>query len=225
MNIKSVIYKITNIINNKCYIGSAVNCRKRRNEHFSNLKLGKHPNNILQRSFNKYGSNQFTFEVIEYVPDKNSLIEREQHYLDTLKPEYNICKIAGSRLGVKYSEEKLKIITEANRLMAFRYKNSNIPHFNKGRVMSDESKLLISSAKKDYYKYNTHYRCGKKITDDLRIKLGREIFQINKDTDEIIKIWSVIKDAAIFYNTTDKNIISVCKNKSNTAVGFKWKYV
>lgn len=57
----------------------------------------------------KYGYNNFNLEILEYC-DKNILIEREQYYIDLLKPEYNICKTAGSSLGRKFSiDTKLKI--------------------------------------------------------------------------------------------------------------------
>lgn len=48
--------------------------------------------------------------VSSYIKDVRRLIKREQHYIDLLKPKYNILKIAGSRLGAKHSEEvKAKI--------------------------------------------------------------------------------------------------------------------
>jgi len=96
---KSGIYKITNLITNQFYIGSAVCFRKRKVEHFSALKRNSHINKHLQNSFNKHGESNFIFEILEIVEDKTKLIEREQHYLDTLKPHYNICKTAGNTLG------------------------------------------------------------------------------------------------------------------------------
>ena len=57
------IYKITNNINNKFYIGSSKNITKRFKEHKWRLKNNKHPNNKLQNSWNKYGEENFKFEV------------------------------------------------------------------------------------------------------------------------------------------------------------------
>lgn len=52
----------------------------------------------------KYGYSKFNLEIIEYCePEK--CIEREQYYLDNLKPEYNILLKAGSPLGYKHSKE------------------------------------------------------------------------------------------------------------------------
>lgn len=70
------IYKITNTINNKVYIGQTIrNPLLRKEEHFNNLKNGIHHNSHLQHSFNKYGD-VFKFEVIETCPD-DKLNERE----------------------------------------------------------------------------------------------------------------------------------------------------
>lgn len=63
---KSGIYQIRNINNNKLYIGSAVNLIKRKNGHFSALFKNKHENNKLQNAYNKYGKETFIFEILEY---------------------------------------------------------------------------------------------------------------------------------------------------------------
>src|SRR3990167_7829867 len=102
---KSGIYKIINLVNRKIYIGSAANVFKRWQVHKRCLKSNKHHSVLLQRAWIKYGEENFLFEIIEEVAEKENLIEREQRYLDVLKPHYNICKIAGSCLGVKRSAE------------------------------------------------------------------------------------------------------------------------
>lgn len=53
-----------------------------------------------------YGHENFTLKVLEYC-DPASILEREQYYLDTLKPGYNILKVAGLSFGYKHSEEVL----------------------------------------------------------------------------------------------------------------------
>ena len=113
------VYKIINIINGKIYVGSASSkggFRKRWNEHRSALKNNQHHSKHLQSAWNKYGENSFIFEIIEIVIDVNLILEREQHYLDLLKPEYNICKIAGNTLGIKLSDEHKKKISDIAKL-------------------------------------------------------------------------------------------------------------
>jgi group I intron endonuclease len=59
------IYKITNTVNNKIYIGCASNIRTRINGHLYDLRKGIHKNDYLQKSWNKYGEKVFIFEVVE----------------------------------------------------------------------------------------------------------------------------------------------------------------
>jgi hypothetical protein len=61
----------------------------------------------MERALLKYGFSNFSLEILEYCNSKD-LLKREQYYLNTLKPEYNIAKIAGSTLGYKHSEESLR---------------------------------------------------------------------------------------------------------------------
>lgn len=91
------IYKIRNKINGKFYLGSSEKIKRRWNEHKSLLRRNKHCNGILQKAWNKYGEENFELSVIEECM-VNVLLEREQFYLDTMKPYrkigYNISKIS-----------------------------------------------------------------------------------------------------------------------------------
>lgn len=98
------VYTITNMRNGKLYVGSSSrNVFERFGKHRRLLLLNKHTNSYLQRAWNKYNK-CFKFELLE-VCSKEKCIEREQYYIDLLNPEYNLAKIAGSTLGVRFSEE------------------------------------------------------------------------------------------------------------------------
>ena len=60
----------------------------------------------INNSLLKYDYNKFSLDILEYC-EPSVLIKREQYYLDILKPEYNILKIAGLRLGYKHSLETI----------------------------------------------------------------------------------------------------------------------
>lgn len=62
---------------------------------------------LIHKALLKYGYSNFSFEILEYC-EKKDVIQREQHYFDLCKPEYNILKVAGSPLGRKHSEETLE---------------------------------------------------------------------------------------------------------------------
>lgn len=80
-DIKSGIYYIENLINNKKYIGQSNNIKDRWRRHISELNKNKHHNDYLQKSWNKYGENNFMFEIIEYCSIEN-LDDREQYWID-----------------------------------------------------------------------------------------------------------------------------------------------
>jgi group I intron endonuclease len=112
----SGIYAITNAVNGKRYIGSAVNLRARRNQHRFDLRRGRHKSPKLQAAWNKYGETAFGFSVLELVPDKSKLIEREQAWIDAERVcvmGYNTRPVAGNQLGFKHSEASLKKMRES----------------------------------------------------------------------------------------------------------------
>src|ERR1035437_1042934 len=109
-----VIYIIRCKINQKLYIGSASCWHKRRGAHIACLRRNKHKNPHLQRSWNKYGEENFEFEIIQHC-NINQLIEREQYYIDALrvcndKYGFNMNPIAGTTLGRKMSVSAKKKI-------------------------------------------------------------------------------------------------------------------
>lgn len=112
---KSVVYKITNLINNEIYIGSTNNFTKRKCNHIFLLKNNRHPNKHLQFSFNKYEKINFIFSIVEEV-EISKLINREQYYIDNLKPYYNISKIAGRTIGLICKESTKEKIGKANKI-------------------------------------------------------------------------------------------------------------
>lgn len=79
------VYKITCQQNGRFYIGSSLKCRQRWSEHKSDLRKNRHGSVRLQKSYDKYGIDDFVFEVLEYFPSEISILElrtHEQRYLD-----------------------------------------------------------------------------------------------------------------------------------------------
>jgi group I intron endonuclease len=94
------------LINGKQYIGSGVDLYNRLRFYFCENNLKRHPSMAICRALLKYGYSNFSLEILEYCDkDKALILSREQYYLDLLKPEYNILKIAGSSLGRNHSEK------------------------------------------------------------------------------------------------------------------------
>lgn len=107
------VYKIINLINGKIYIGSTKNMRRRLWKHRALLRHNKHHNQHLQNSWNKYGENNFDYAIIEQC-DESCQYEREQYYIDTLHPEYNI---AEEVLLPSYTEDSRRKHSETRKRM------------------------------------------------------------------------------------------------------------
>ena len=158
---KAGIYRIINSSNGKCYVGSSIDINRRRLEHFSALSHNRHVNNHLQNAYNKYGKDSFIFEVIENleITDniKEDLLEREQFWIDNLRPEYNILLVAGSNLGYHHTEEtKQKISNSTKGVKKSESHAKHIREGQKGRVLSEEHKAKLSQAAK-HRKSQSHH--------------------------------------------------------------------
>ena len=93
MNKIQGIYKITNLINGKCYIGKSEDIEFRKKVHFRELEDGNHHSAYLQEDFNKYGKDNFSFEIIEIINDEELLMFAERFFIDkfdSFKSGYNM---------------------------------------------------------------------------------------------------------------------------------------
>lgn len=200
---KPGIYKIKNTITGEFYIGSAsssAGIQGRWRHHKYQLRKNKHHSNYLQRSWNKYGKDVFILEVIEFC-DSSICIEREQYWLDLLKPKYNSVLIASSNLGYKHRQESKNKMSES--------KKGNTP-WNKG-------KKIGSNYKKDSFNKR------KKTMAKNRTWSGRPKVQIQV-TDENNKkeVFSSISLASKQLNI-DVSIISIYSKKNKTYKGYTFK--
>lgn len=108
------IYKFTNAANGKFYVGSSIRMKERWAQHLSKLRRGAHCNAHLQSAFRRYGEGAFSFELLEQCAEVD-MVMREQHYIDTLRPEYNICMVAGVTLGYRHTAEALAKMAQNNK--------------------------------------------------------------------------------------------------------------
>ena len=85
----SGIYRILNKINGNCYIGSSLNVEKRYKHHLSTLRHNSSRCSILQKAFNKYGEDNFEFQVILCCKPEYRLYY-EQQLIRELNSQYNV---------------------------------------------------------------------------------------------------------------------------------------
>jgi group I intron endonuclease len=176
------IYEIRNTVNNKFYIGSSSNIRRRFSDHRSCLYRGIHNNNHLQQSWCKYGEPAFEFKLL-FIVDKDNLCLFEQRTIDILKPQYNKSMyVEKFALGMKKSPEEREKIrqrhlgkhTSENQKLA-------VAKANASRVWSEESKSKITESltgkkrapfsEEWKYKLGATYR-GKHLSQEHRKKIG-----------------------------------------------------
>ena len=139
---KNVIYKIRNVVNGKFYVGSTVDSRVRFQTHRRNLKKGKHQSPHMQAAWNKYGEDCFKFEIIEIVECSENLLAAEQKWLD---------EHAGKPHCYNWA-------TDASAPM-------------RGKKHTEKTIALVK-ANRTAPKGDTHYRFGKKLSDEVRKKIG-----------------------------------------------------
>jgi NADH-ubiquinone oxidoreductase chain 4 len=98
------IYMWKNLSTGKKYVGSSINLRRRLLGYFNvaYLRYSLTRQSKIYTSLLKYGYNSYSLYILEYCAS-DKVIEREQYYLDTLKPELNILPRAGSLYGYKWS--------------------------------------------------------------------------------------------------------------------------
>lgn len=148
----------------RIYVGSAVNMHARLASHLSKLRRNKHHSQKLQNHVNKYGVEDLYFTIVETCKREELLI-REQYYIDTLKPWFNICPKAGNTLGATWS-----LSDEAK---------NNISEGHKGLKHSEESKRKRSEKLKGRKpselacKRSSEVHKGKKLSEEHIAKLRK----------------------------------------------------
>jgi group I intron endonuclease len=75
------IYKIINVVNNKFYVGSAVDLKRRKSRHFTELRNSRHNNRHLQAAWLKYGEQAFIFVIVESIAEDADLLAAENVWL------------------------------------------------------------------------------------------------------------------------------------------------
>jgi group I intron endonuclease len=171
---KTGVYEIVNIITNEMYIGSASRIGKssslsgfyvRFKKHKHYLQNNTHYNTHLQRAWNKYGESNFKFNILVTCP-KEYCIKLEQWFIDNLKPEYNIRLKADSNIGIKFSDEHKKKLSESIKTALSNKKERRL---SKNTILNEsqvkiikyrlENKESIRSIAKDFpVTHNTIYK-------------------------------------------------------------------
>lgn len=100
----------TNKLNDKKYVGSSVDLRRRLLEYYNVNRLLNENSMPINVALLKYGYHNFSLTILE-ICDIDSLMSREKHFFEVYFPEYNILKTPGSPSrgsGWKHSEATIE---------------------------------------------------------------------------------------------------------------------
>ena len=164
---KNVIYKIRNVVNDKFYIGSTVDSRKRFWAHRKALRLGNHDCVYLQRAWAKYGEDCFKFEIVEQLNAKEELFPAEQKWLDEHFGKdycYNVAAHADAPMRDASPEMRAH---QAQKTKEWLEREG---HPRQGINLTTEERKKCTPHNSP--KGETHYRYGKTVSEETRKKIG-----------------------------------------------------
>ena len=169
------IYKITNTVAGNLYIGSSKNVKRRWTDHKCKSRWNDNPNNQLYKDMQKYGVDKFEFQVIAEV-EESFLKEKEQYFIETLKPAYNNINAKGWDIE--------------------RYKESR-KEYQKEYQKSDKGKESRKEAQKKYQKSDKYKEYQKEYQ---KTDKGKEYHKEYNKSDKFKKYQKEYNNQLCSYN-------------------------
>lgn len=154
----SGIYKITNIVTQKIYIGQALDIERRKSRHeyaAQNEKAEDH----LYRSMRKYGKENFLFEILEVCEEKD-LDDKERYWIsfyESYNPRKGYNKTLGGKRKNRFSEESKEKLSRARKAYL-----SNVE--NREKISKRSKKMWEERTEAD------HKKIGEKISQSKKEK-------------------------------------------------------
>ena len=229
--LKSGIYCIENLLNNKKYIGQSINMKSRCSKHKSELNNGHHDNDYLQKSWIKHGEENFKFYILEYC-SKEFLDERETYFINfhnTMDRDYGYNLKSGGQASNYVCDEVKARISASNKRS---YQNSNLRHIRSldaiNQWANPEIKQKIMGANNGMYGKNHTKETRKKISEK---KIGKPSPKRNSTPVFCIELNQIFKDAVTACNELGLNksntgtLLEVCRGNRKTCGGYHWKFL
>ena len=242
------VYKLTNKINGKSYIGGSIDVNRRRMEHFKPSRVSRLIHLPLYEAINKFGREQFEFEILEET-NAEDLNAREEYYIkayDIVKNGYNVSATAFSMHDedlIKEHSQKLSIKNKNNwqnpkyrkKMTKIIQKSASkraeiISEYNKIRWADPEHReKMLEQLRKNRVKIAENpenllkaVKGLKKYTNSIKLPVG----QYDKEGN-LIATFEGIREAERAMGLPNDTIGKVCRGVKyrKTAAGFIWKYL
>lgn len=198
------IYKITNTIDGRVYVGATLRSPQRRfAEHIRDA--ARFPDRPLYKALNSYGADSFTCEVIEECHDQN-IEERELHWIDKLNTFSNGYNATYGGSG--------KRMVETDRIIEL---------WESGKTIKEIHEMTGYDG--DSIRKTLDYISSNEFKERADISKSKPVEMLDKDTEEVIRVFSGIWEANKYLSKkSGGHICQACAGRRRTAYGYKWKY-
>lgn len=243
-----IIYKATNLVNGKVYIGQTEQTlNERMKEHYRHSKREKYNHIVFYRAIKKYGKENFKWEIIDNASNEDELNNKEIYWIDLYKSYihrkdsngYNMTLGGDGMRGYKPTEElkekqslfmKKYYKEHKHPMLGTKMKDSTkrkIGMANSGRIKNNETRLKLSKSLSG--KHNPMY--GRRHSEKTKNKMSEAkkgigkipIVQFTKNGEFVMEFESAL-DGANFTGCLPTAITTCCKGKRKTANGYVWMY-
>lgn len=218
------IYKITNKILNKHYIGRSIHIEDRWKEHIR----GK-GSSLLFTDFQKYGLDNFSFEIIELCTE-DIIHQRERYWIEyygSFVDGYN--KNDGGDNSIYATAQTKKPIYCYNLNGEFIKKYESLSDAERDTGISNSNISRAAKTKgrtKNYlwtYVYHENISPYERYLGDVGKNSGKTIYQFDKQMNFIQEFVSA-KEAERITGINNSSINQVCNKKRKSAGGYIWKF-
>ena len=244
------IYKISNNLNNKVYIGSSIDVERRWRQHkeASINEKDHHYNYPLMVAFRQFGIDNFTFEIIDTLPDYQTMIKAEHNWIvkencvvpngynqtdNTNSPMFdpNVAKKMSDTKRDKYGKRVSEIDLNGNIIDVWgslaeagektgldRFKISDV--CNGRRLTTGDRVFRFLDEEENIIIPEVKVN---QVQTNRITKTSRKVIKMD-DNNNILQTYDSVALAAADNNCDASAISKVCKGKRNKCGGFKWMY-
>lgn len=215
----SGIYRYVNLVNGKSYVGKSVDLHHRHLEHMRYLRAGTEPCVKLNRAWQKYGEDNFQYEILCYC-NREDLNDMEREYIskfDSFRNGYNCTEGGDGMQGFHHTEESKKRIGDAFRGREISdAQRKLLSDVQKGKTLTAEHRAALSAAWTEEQKqWLSNTRSG--AANPNFGKRGASACNIAPIVCSTGEFFFTLRDAAKWCGLASTgNLVSCCKGKQRT---------